>query len=65
MFNFIKNIGPTELIIIGVILIVLFGSKIVSKIGRTSGETYKEIKNIKKEFTEAVKDDKETSSNTN
>lgn len=61
MFNFIKNIGPTELIIIAIILVILFGSKVVAKLGRTSGETFKEIKNIKKEFTEAIQDDQEPS----
>jgi len=59
MLNFIKNIGPTELIIIAIILVILFGSKVVAKLGRTSGETFKEIKNIKKEFTEAIQDDQE------
>lgn len=59
MLNFIKNIGPTELIIIAIILVILFGSKVVAKLGRTSGETFREIKNIKKEFTEAIQDDKE------
>jgi TatA/E family protein of Tat protein translocase len=61
MLNFIKNIGPTELIIIAIILVILFGSKVVAKLGRTSGETFREIKNIKKEFTEAIQDDKEPS----
>lgn len=54
MFNFIKNISPTELIILAVILILIFGSKIVTGIGKTGGETLKEIKNIKKEITSAV-----------
>ena len=57
MFNLIKNIGPTELIIIVLILIVLFGSKAIAGLGRTGGETFKEIKKIKKGFTEAIKDD--------
>lgn len=59
MLNFIKNISPTELAIIALILIVLFGTKIVTGIGRTGGETLKEIKKIKKTFTEAIEDDKE------
>lgn len=52
-----KNISPTELAIIAGILIILFGSKAVTKLGRTGGETFKEIKKIKKSFTEAIGDD--------
>lgn len=58
MFNFIKNISPTEIIIIVLILVVLFGGKaIAGRLARTSGETIKEVKKIKKEFTEAIEDD--------
>ena len=60
MFNFIKNIGPIELAIIVIILIVFFGGKLIKNLARTSGETVKEIKTIKKEFTKAmnIDDDK-------
>ena len=54
MLNFIKNLGPTELIIIGVILIVFFGSKKIAQLGKTAGETTKEFKKVKKEFGDAV-----------
>ncbi len=54
MLDFIKNISPTELIIIVVILVFIFGSKKIANLGRTSGESVKEIKKIKKEFTEAI-----------
>lgn len=54
MFSFINNIGPTELAIIVVILIVLFGATLIKNLARTSGASVKEIKNIKKEFTNAV-----------
>ena len=57
MFDFIKNISPTEIAIIVVILIVLFGAKLIIGLGKTSGETVKEIKTIKKEFTKIVDDD--------
>ena len=59
MLNFIKNISPVELIVIGLILVILFGAKIVAGLGRASGQTVKEIKNIKKSFTEAIEDDDE------
>ena len=64
MFDFIKNIGPTELIIIVLILIVFFGGRAILGLARTSGETVKEIKKAKKEFTAALEadDDNEKSS---
>lgn len=55
MLNFIKNIGPTEWILIAVILIILFGARFVTRLGKTGGETVKEIKNIKKEIVDDVK----------
>ncbi len=54
ILNFIKNIGPTEMIIIALILVLFFGSKVVTRLARTSGETLKEIKQVKKTFTDAV-----------
>lgn len=58
MFNFIKDISLTEIIIVVLILVVLFGGKaIASRIARTSGKTVKEAKKIKKEFTDAVEED--------
>lgn len=57
MFNFINNIGPTELIIIVIILFLLFGGVFIKRVAKTSGETVKELKNIKKEFTSAIEDD--------
>lgn len=54
MFDFIKNIGPTELIIILLILVVFFGGKAITRLARTSGETIKEVKRAKKEFTTAL-----------
>lgn len=54
MFNFIKNIGSTEIILIAIILIVIFGPRLIKALGRTSGETLKEVKKVKKEFTKAI-----------
>lgn len=59
MLDFLKNIGPTELIIIGVILIVFFGSKKIAELGKAGGETVKEVKKIKKEFSGALDEVKE------
>ena len=57
IMNLIKNISPTELIIIIVVLFVLFGSKTLVRLGRSGGETLKEIKSVKKSFMDAVSDD--------
>ncbi len=57
MFDFIKNISPTELIILVIIVILLFGAKVAVGLGKTSGETVKEIKKIKRAFTEIVEGD--------
>ena len=59
MFNFLNNIGPTEVIIIVLILVVFFGGKLITSLARTSGETVKEVKKIKNEFTKAIEDDGE------
>jgi len=57
MLNFIKNISSTEWIIIALILVILFGAKAVTGLAKTSGKTVKEIKNIKKNFKDAIEDD--------
>ncbi len=59
------GLGTTELIIISVIILVIFGAKRLPGIGKTLGETVREVKNIKKgmgskETAEKVQDDKET-----
>ena len=58
------GLGPTELIIIAVIILFIFGAKRLPGIGKTLGETLKEVNNIKKEIdpketVEKVQDDKE------
>jgi len=65
MFNFIKNIGSTEIIIILLILIVIFGASLVKRLGKASGETLREIKGVKKEFTKAIEDDDDKERNKN
>jgi len=54
MFSFLNNIGPTELIILVIILVVFFGGKAITSLAKTSGETVKEIKKIKREFSNVV-----------
>ena len=40
----LKNIGTTELIIVAVILLILFGGKKLPELGRGIGESIKEFK---------------------
>ena len=61
MLGFIKNISSTEWAIIALILIVFFGKKTIIGLGRTGGETLREIKKIKKGFTGSIEDKKEVS----
>lgn len=61
MLNFLKNIGPVEIIVLVAILLLLFGRKIFVALGKTSGETLKELRNVKKSFTDKESDKKEVS----
>jgi len=57
MFNFLKNLSPTELGILIAIIVILFGGKAIMSIARTAGESFREIKKINKNFKEAISDD--------
>lgn len=50
------NIGATELIIVGIVLVMLFGGKKLPELARGLGESTKELKKAKKEFNKAIKD---------
>lgn len=54
MIEFLKNISPIEWVVILLVLVILFGRGIVTRLGRASGETVKELKNVRKSFTDAV-----------
>ena len=56
MFDFVKNISATELLIIVLIVFLLFGARAMVGFGKTSGETVRELKKVKKEFTKAFDD---------
>lgn len=57
MFDFVKNISSTELIIILLILVIIFGANTISDMAKKGGETLKEVKKIKKDIIEAAKDE--------
>lgn len=45
-----SNIGTSELVIIGIILIFFFGSQKLKELARGLGQSTKEIKKIKKDI---------------
>lgn len=59
MFGFLQNIGMTELIVILVILVFLFGATKIPQIARALGKSVKEFKGGMREGDEEVKDKKE------
>jgi sec-independent protein translocase protein TatA len=56
MLNFFRNIGTTEIIIIGVIIVIFFGAKKIAGLGRAGGEAVKEVKKIKDEFKKPIEE---------
>ena len=57
MLSFLKNLSPIEIFVIASILILLFGRKAFVKLGKSFGETFKEVKNVKKSLTSAFGDE--------
>lgn len=53
---FLGNIGSTEIIIIAVVLLVLFGGKKVNELARGIGEAGKDLKKAKNEFQSAFEE---------
>ncbi len=62
MFDFIKNLGTVELLIIAGILILLFGGKKIKELARGLGESKKEIKKVKEEISPSEKEKSSKSS---
>ena len=52
------GLGPTELIIIAVIILLLFGAKRLPEIGKGLGGAISEFKKVKKEISQKDEDDK-------
>ena len=49
-----SQIGPTEILIIAAVLLILFGSRQLPKFARGMGESQKELKKASKELKEAI-----------
>ena len=50
------NLGTTEIIIIVVVLLVLFGARFLPKMGKNLGESKVELKKATKDLKDAIKD---------
>jgi len=50
------NLGLPEIILIGLVLIIMFGGKRMTDMAKSAGEAGKELKKIKKEFSSAKKE---------
>jgi len=57
MFNFVKNIGTVELLIIAFIIVLFFGGKKINELARGMGESKKELKKVTKEIKGDKKED--------
>ena len=54
------NVGPTELILILVILLLLFGASRLAGLGKAAGSTIKEFRKAMSDVEDEVKDAKPT-----
>ena len=52
-----SNLGTTEIIIIAVVILVLWGAKCLPKMGKNLGESKVEIKKAAKDLTQAIKEE--------
>lgn len=50
------NIGTTEILVVALVLLLLFGGKKLPELARGMGEAGKELKKAKKEFSDALDD---------
>lgn len=53
------NIGWVEILILGLLVLVLFGGSKLPKLARGLGESGKELKKAKKDFKDAMNEGKE------
>lgn len=51
------NLGPTEMLIIGAIVLVLFGPSQIPKLGRSLGATIREFRGVAKELQQETSDE--------
>jgi sec-independent protein translocase protein TatA len=52
----VGNLGITEILLIGIVLLIFFGPSKLPQLGKSLGEGIQEFKKASKEFTSSVKD---------
>jgi sec-independent protein translocase protein TatA len=55
----LKNLGTVEFIVIGVVAVLLFGSKRITDVAKGLGKSTKEFKKAKGEYEKAADPDKD------
>ncbi len=55
----LKNLGTTEFVVIGVIAVLLFGSKKMTSVARELGKSTKEYKKTEKEVKKVLSEEPE------
>ncbi len=55
----LSNLGPAELVIVGIVALFLFGNKKMTELAKGLGESNKEFNKIKKDLKEAVEEEDE------
>lgn len=53
----LSNLGPAELIIVGIVVLFLFGNKKLSGLAKGLGESTKEFKKIKEDIEKEISKD--------
>ena len=51
-----KNIGWPEVLVVGVVIVILFGGKLLPKLGKNIGESGKQMKEATKELKDVITD---------
>jgi sec-independent protein translocase protein TatA len=54
----LKNIGSTEIIVVALVLLVLFGGKKLPELARGLGRAGKELKAAKKDLQDTIEEEK-------
>ena len=53
----LKNLGTVEFIVIGVVAVLLFGSKKITEVAKGLGKSTKEFKTAQKEYEKTANED--------
>ena len=63
MFGFLQNISSTEITLIILLLVIIFGGKSVMDAAKKGGEAFKEIKKIEKNIMDSLQEGEDSDNN--